>query len=105
MIILSSDEYHAFRIFSSPKLLDLMLAHIGFFGTSNINNYRDLYENIWYTISDKLDEHVRRPESSKINKRNFIMFWHNAIKLPDDENKNLIKYLMPKLNNDCKLIN
>jgi hypothetical protein len=101
ILLLSSDEYHMFRIYTSTRLIDLMLAHIGFFGQSSssaeTNSHRNLYDNVW----------------QKNNQRNYVKFWHNSIQPPpgiendeeiDEEfecpslNK-LIANLMPKLYN------
>lgn len=99
ILLLSSDEYHSFRIYLSPNLLNLMLAHIGFFGSEE-SSYRHLYDTVW---------------NSGTIRRNFVKFWHNSIQAPvsvDDEcyddnyessnlNK-LITSLLPKLYNQCK---
>lgn len=108
-MLLSSDEYHGFKIYSSPRLVDLMLAHIGFFGLSSSNNYRDLYDKIWHTRSSKeeLNPEMYKvdcaPESTHYRRRNFVKFWHNAVMLPEDSNKDLISQLLPEMYNKCKL--
>ncbi len=77
LLLLSSDEYHAFKVYNSPRLIGLMLAHIGFFGmrqssnTSELvksgnygkignsskklctSNYRNLYDNVWHATTDE----------------------------------------------------
>jgi len=117
ILLLSSDEFHAFRIYSSPRLLDLMLAHVGFFGShetfdsqNNQNNYRSLYDNVWNNPAD----------SKTGERRNFVKFWHNAIHLPSSNESNtypndcdeefgcpdaskLVTNLLPTLYNKCKL--
>lgn len=70
ILLLSSDEYHSFRIYSSPNLLNLMLAHVGFFGSNETGstNYRRLYDTVWH--------------AGPICRRNFVKFWHSAIQPP-----------------------
>jgi hypothetical protein len=48
LLILSSDEAHAFRLYQSPRLIHLMLAHVGHFGSEDKYNLRYLYENVWF---------------------------------------------------------
>ena len=119
IVLLSSDESHAFRVYSSPRLISLMLAHIGFFGTDDKYNYRYLYDNVWnsylnddlmQTDNTNLDNLNNRMENKLKCKprRNFVKFWHNAIKFPEDSlNSKLYDIaqfidLLPKLYNDCK---
>ena len=95
ILLLSSDEYHKFRIYSSPRLLHLLLAHIGFFGQEE-STFRYLYDNVW---------------NSDESRRNYVKFWHLTVKplqssvLEDDDefgspNPNqLINNLLPKLYN------
>ena len=107
-MLLSSDEYHGFKIYQSPRLIELMLAHIGFFGLNSSNNYRYLYDNAWndYSKQEEYDsEKIKSnnyPESFRGKRKNFVKFWHNAVQLPEDENKNLISQLLPELYNQCK---
>jgi len=111
ILLLSSDEYHMFKIYTSTRLIDLMLAHIGFFGKSSSslaaesNSHRNLYDDVW----------------QKNNQRNYVKFWHNSIQpaaVTENDKKNneineefecpslnkLITNLMPKLYNIFKNI-
>ena len=124
IVLLSSDESHAFRIYSSPRLIQLILAHIGFFGIDDKHNYRHLYDRVWNSYED--DEVFRSNENNSsysdndfindrmINRlkckprRNFVKYWHNAIKFPeycatlDFDFSSLFGQLLPKLYNNCK---
>ena len=114
ILLLSSDEYHAFRIHQSPKLIDILLAHVGFFGTNKVNAevYRKLYDNAW-SLCDKETQNSSDHDQvlGKLrgsSRRNFVKFWHNAIQPPIDSSSNginenkLIQDLLPKLYNECK---
>lgn len=58
IVLLSSDESHLFKIYQSPRLIDLMLAHVGFFGTCDKFSLRNLYDNCWNCKFDfELDDH------------------------------------------------
>lgn len=104
-MLLSGDEYHGFKIYSSPRLVDLMLAHIGFFGLSSSNNYRNLYDKVWHSRSrleednPEMYELNNAPDSVLFRRRNFVKFWHNAVMLPEDSNRDLISQLLPEMYN------
>ena len=120
IVLLSSDESHAFRIYSSPRLIQLILAHIGFFGIDDKHNYRHLYDRVWNSYEE--DEVFRANENDEndfvndrmVNRlkckprRNFVKYWHNAIKFPeycatlDFDFGTLFGQLLPKLYNNCK---
>jgi len=120
IVLLSSDESHAFRIYSSPRLIQLILAHIGFFGIDDKHNYRHLYDRVWNSYEE--DEVFRANENDEndfvndrmVNRlkckprRNFVKYWHNAIKFPeycatlDFDFSSLFGQLLPKLYNNCK---
>ncbi len=120
IVLLSSDESHAFRIYSSPRLIQLILAHIGFFGIDDKHNYRHLYDRVWNSYEE--DEVFRANENDEndfvndrmVNRlkckprRNFVKYWHNAIKFPeycatlDFDFSTLFGQLLPKLYNNCK---
>ena len=103
LLLLSSDEYHSFKIYSSPRLVELMLAHIGFFGTKNNNlGYRSLYDKVWQPLELINHSDEKKIFSNKYQRRNFVKFWHNAIQLPGYENKKMIEELLPVLYNQCK---
>jgi len=110
VLLLSGDEYHGFKIYSSPRLVELMLAHVGFFGLSSANSYRDLYDKVWHARSyqEELEPQLyvveSAPQSTQLRRRNFVKFWHNAVVLPEDSNKDLVKQLLPVMYNDCKLL-
>jgi len=113
-MLLSGDELQCFRIYQSPRLVDLMLAHIGFFGpvqTSSAFTYRDLYDNVWNFQSVEATDQRQDfnfgtpcPESAKLRRRNYVKFWHNAVRLPDDISKCLVGKLLPDMYNKCKYI-
>lgn len=117
LLLLSSDENNLFRIYSSPRLIDLMLAHIGFFGISDKFNLGKLYANVWYP-NVKIDANKNKQENlfnfylsngaiekfaeSKVPYRNFIQYWHNNVALGQDltdYQRDLIKSLLPRLVN------
>ena len=103
LLLLSSDAYHTFKIYLSPHLVELMLAHIGFFGTNNNNlGYRSLYDKVWQPLDliNHLDE--KKLFSNKYQRRNFVKFWHIAIQLPGYENSKMVEELLPVLYNQCK---
>lgn len=103
IMLLSGDEYHGFKVYSSPRMIDLMLAHIGYFGVRSSHNYRELYDKIWHPPTGLAEENQNdfdRPESMKLKRRNYVKFWHNAVKLPEDENKSLISELLPRMYNE-----
>lgn len=127
IVLLSSDESHAFKIYQSPRLVYLMLAHIGFFGTSDKYNLRSLYDNYWNKIDyDKevknekvtIESFLNKDDFEELNlkytnkfkymtKRNFIKFWHDSVQMPisDEFNqKSLLEEIMPKLYNECKIL-
>ena len=111
IMLLSSDEYHGFRIYSSPRLIDLMLAHIGYFGVKSTHNYCDLYENVWHSnkgrvnVDNDVDDDEAEggefkfgntvPECGKFRQKNYVEFWSNAVQLPEDVNRDLILQLLP----------
>jgi hypothetical protein len=123
ILLLSSDEQHAFKIYSSSNLIALMLAHVGFFGTNDTHNFRHLYDTVWHPVDDEakteppaqnfleqtIEEHIHDRMTTKLKlkpRRNFVKFWHNAVKLPEEsiecddfDYKSLISELMPKLYN------
>lgn len=125
LLLLSSDEIHAFRIYSCPRLIDLMLGHIGFFGTNDKYNYRSLYDSIWYNNMNQIkfdneldlyeekdddqDEQIYSRLRWKRKPRNFVKFWYNSIQVPYDELStenftlsSMIQEILPKMYNDCK---
>jgi hypothetical protein len=121
IVLLSSDESHAFRVYSSPRLIQLILAHIGFFGIEDKHNYRYMYDRVWNTYEDDKALHSDeiRDEEDEFNdrmmnklkckpRRNFVKYWHNAIKFPeyceslDFDFNDLFGELLPKLYNNCK---
>ena len=119
ILLLSSDETHQFRVYSSKRLIDLMLAHVGFFGTQDRFNLKYLYDNVWnafrkfddsvtgddQSLAFYLDEQRSREEELRkrfkhVPERNFAQFWHNITQLPNDsENASLIKTILPPMNN------
>jgi hypothetical protein len=127
LLMLSSDESHQFKLTSSKRLIDLMLAHCGFFGLKDRFDLRNLYDNVWNAYKTKSDESSRSDllvaylrDENKYKKekldekfkkeptRNFVKFWHNCIHIPYDdsnEQKSMIKKLLPKLYNERKFNN
>jgi hypothetical protein len=131
IVILSGDEANSFKLHWAPRLVDLMLAHIGFFGTNDKYKLRYLYDNVWNkpsdlsnttcggsTVAEELEKYTNLDYAGQVNeiigqlkspkRRNFVRFWHTVIKLPanDEFNKNdTLSQLLPELYNDCKLRN
>ena len=119
IVLLSSDESHSFRIYTSPRLVQLILAHIGFFGIEDKYNYRHMYDNVWNSFAhdelfaqyggdlDNINDRMINKLKCK-PRRNFVRFWHNAVKFPERYSSfnldytDLFNELLPKLYNDCK---
>jgi AT-rich interactive domain-containing protein 2 len=114
LLLLSSDESHSFRVYSSPRLVQLVLAHIGFFGIEDKYNYRHLYDNVWNCYSNDVDlddddDVVNCRMANKLKckpRRSFVRFWHNAVAFPEKcafthlNYKSSFSQLLPKLYND-----
>jgi hypothetical protein len=123
ILLLSSDETHLFRVYSSPLLIDLMLAHIGFFGAEDKHGYRLLYDNVWHSSPTKHKKLRSKTHSTQkeffnnkgkasdniklrwqTSRRQFVKFWHNSVELPaksfDEDKRTLIENLLPKLYNE-----
>ena len=80
ILLLSTDDSYSFRINgTNTRLINLILAHIGFFGDDS-NSYRRLY--------DKWRLH---------NNRNFVKFWHDTICTDNND----ILSLLPIIYNKC----
>ena len=116
LLLLSSDDNNMFRVYSSQRLIDLMLAHLGFFGLNDKFRYQNLYDNVWYAnasssaSSKDLNFYLNNEEKTddRTLKRYFKQYWHNYIKLTNDLNENeqkLFKSLLPKLNNESSFDN
>jgi hypothetical protein len=101
LLLLSSDEYHSFKIYTSPNLIGLILAHVGFFGSKQCDlGYRKLYDKVW-NVPEEVWEHG----VSVMRRRNFVKFWHNAVQLPEQlANHQLVSDLIPEMYNQCKLV-
>jgi hypothetical protein len=128
ILLLSSDESHQFRIYASRRLIDLMLAHVGFFGAGDKHNFRYLYDNVWtafdrngsneeseakieeFLKSEEIDSYVSEVIKRKFKRepsRNFVKFWHNVVQLPSDDTltqRSSISKLLPELYNNCKYL-
>jgi hypothetical protein len=110
LLLLSSDDNNMFRVYSSQHLIDLMLAHLGFFGLNDKFKYQNLYDNVWYANSSTLTSKdinyfLNNEENTddRTLKRYFKQFWHNIIQITNDLNQSeqkLFKSLLPKLNNE-----
>lgn len=133
IVLMSSDETSSFKLSLTPRLVELMLAHVGFFGTNDKYNLKYLYDNVWNSAESNLteqekdaaefrknlidkyakaeyghlvEEYIQKLQSFK--KRNFILFWHNFVQMPSELEFNqnqLLNQLMPKLENDCNCFN
>lgn len=125
VLLLSSDESHQFRVYASRRLVDLMLAHVGFFGVDDRFKLRYLYDNVWTAfrkfddsgrdedanLADFLNEndqeareqHLRK-KFKRVPNRSFVKFWHQIVQLPADDSyqqKSSISKLLPTLYNEC----
>jgi hypothetical protein len=88
LVLMSSDEVIEFKLYQSPRLIDLMLGHVGFFGSSNDESrtdLRNLYDKVWNPIDDedRNDNDCHEFKTFK-TRRNFIKFWNLLTKLPEE---------------------
>lgn len=105
MVLMSSEESNSFKIYQSPRLISLILAHVGFFGEKDKYNLKPLYENHWFKKTkpikfDKnelfekllsndelklLSEKYENWTSEAYLKRDFNKFWHLLVQIPEED--------------------
>ena len=122
LVHLSCDDKNPFKIAECPRIVDAMLAHVGFFGASDKFTLRRLYESSWNAreidvddpedvenidksrlieryakkdYSDLVDDYMKGLKRMK--RRSFVMFWKNGIQMPDDTNNGDQKYNLNSL--------
>ncbi|RNA18036.1 AT-rich interactive domain-containing 2-like isoform X1 [Brachionus plicatilis] len=105
MVLMSSEESNSFKIYQSPRLISLILAHVGFFGQKDKYNLRPLYEHYWFrpTRSDTMDaqelfekflsntdwkllsEKYEKWTCETYARRDFGKFWHHLVQIPEED--------------------
>lgn len=129
LIHLSADDKNPLKMAECPRIVDALLAHVGFFGSNDKYQLRNLYDSVWnskddehdpdstrsrliekyatYGYSDFVDEYMGGLKKTK--RRCFVLFWHNGVRLPDvgedlspDINNlpPLLENILPKLYNN-----
>lgn len=113
LIHLSSDDKNPLKLAECERLVDLMLAHVGFFGANDKYQLRSLYDLVWNAPefdqeekennnNDDADQDVKTSliekfarygysefvneymsSLRKMRRRCFVLFWHNGVELPD----------------------
>lgn len=124
MVLMSSEESNSFKVYQSPRLVSLILAHVGFFGEKDKYNLRPLYQNYWFKTpldsqyKDKqelfeefvskdewqfLSEKYEKCSTEAFVKRDFDNFWHLMIHIPDEDfgQKEILSSLLPKEPQSC----
>ncbi|CAF0976366.1 unnamed protein product [Brachionus calyciflorus] len=125
MILLSSEENNTFKIYQSPRLISLMLAHVGFFGDNDKYNLKNLYDKYWFKQVEKEDDKLSKEKlfekylekddlnllneqyekaSQSMCSRNFPKFWTHIVNIPDEDfgQKILLNEIIPNENEKFK---
>lgn len=127
MVLMSSEESNSFKVYQSPRLISLILAHVGFFGEKDKYNLRPLFQNHWFKTTrsqskDKqelfeelvskdewkiLSEKYEKCTSDAFVQREFVKFWHLMIRIPDEDfgQKEILYSLLSTEQQQCDALN